>query len=833
MSNLFNLSKVFETPVLEQLVSTDKTGAGYLYNAISLMESVNKEYAETTKELYKMVAEASSKQEENEIFAKYFTKINDIIDKAIIGINEMISSFAIKIDNLADANADLLNGSVDFSSIKPFPYRVYKFEHIDDTKFPNFGMIDTYRKEFDNLGLLLQDLGPVGSNQAKLKIIATVYNSFAHKMKDKWRDKCIESIIGEDLDSDKSFAEKLYSEFKPDESEEVSITKGHLYELKNTLDDHEHIIDMMVKTAQGIISDLEYIRNDIDGIIFGHKDNTLKVETSTDGIKNTIYRLDVYSMNQLDIFLKAKTGQIMQMCNLYTIALSIKLDVIVEYFEQCKDILNTAFASTADDEIQDGDTSEMHEPMTSKEPGDDWNTDENEPPVEDDDTGNEPEPEDDAESDFSDPDEGEDSGNNEPDNGDDDSFGADNEEFTFDDDNSTTNYGDSDIKEAVRMFNYDLYELGMMYEGAEMMSDVLKYLAEDGETSNASSTSNVSSDKKSIWRRIVDFFKNLFSKFKKKVDEVTTENNTKKLNTDEWKDYCLNGKGKAIPDDKKFLKAPIISTDLLNEVESNFPKDLNSDVKLKEADSELDFAKKCFPKLAAKQSGDNANKTLSNILIDETLQMKDNVTWVEIKAGMGDDVKSIYTWCLNYAAKCNSINEMNNIVEKDTKAADAISNAKSNFGESAVSLFEDYFNEGKSSRAKRRAAKNNNPAAPSGTSGQGGQSQGQGGGSNYNDPKGTDDVTPDETGSGDNSGNNKPDDKKEKGPDMDTRIKNVLNVKTKMAAAVMTCYSKMYAERMKFLSWYVNWCKSDGKAEEKPADQQNQTSANTSGGGGV
>src|SRR5699024_7655097 len=84
-------------------------------------------------------------------------------------------------------------------------------------------------------------------------------------------------------------------------------------------------------------------------IICGNDKNTYTVETDTDGIRNTSYKMDTYSMNQLDIFLKTKLNQVVQMCNIYYIAIAIKLDATMDYFKQCKNILTFAMANCKDD----------------------------------------------------------------------------------------------------------------------------------------------------------------------------------------------------------------------------------------------------------------------------------------------------------------------------------------------------------------------------------------------------------------------------------------------------------------------------------------------------
>ena len=99
--------------------------------------------------------------------------------------------------------------------------------------------------------------------------------------------------------------------------------------------------------AEQLTSDFSEIANSLGDMIFRNKSCTLKIDTETDGVKNKEYELNTYSMNQFNIFMKTKSVQVSQICNMYMVAFSIKLDNIVEFINQNREMLSMAQESSS------------------------------------------------------------------------------------------------------------------------------------------------------------------------------------------------------------------------------------------------------------------------------------------------------------------------------------------------------------------------------------------------------------------------------------------------------------------------------------------------------
>ena len=119
---------------------------------------------------------------------------------------------------------ELLNTQLEFN------YQMIKFKHLGEYKYPKINLLEIYHREFEYIGKMIQDLGPIASDSAKMQVIASVYNELSKKMKNKWLEKCIEEIIDEDDCKDIScFAKAAKQLFREVQPEDITIDKPSLY----------------------------------------------------------------------------------------------------------------------------------------------------------------------------------------------------------------------------------------------------------------------------------------------------------------------------------------------------------------------------------------------------------------------------------------------------------------------------------------------------------------------------------------------------------------------------------------------------------------------------
>lgn len=708
MSNIFNLSNIFAESSSSSILSTGNfSNETHIFSAMRDLKGFNSAFMENTTNLYKAISEAEDTKSENNVFCQYFEEIDSEISKIIKNINDSISRFTINVENIVDTNKDILDNTSIITSCKPFTYHYTQYKRINDKDFPAINAIGVFKQEFDYIALTLQELGPTASNQSKLKVIAAVYNKFVKSTTDVTK-KCILDVLGEDDDDDdddivSEFPEKMYEKYKKG-SDDVEITKGKLYDVKMSLTNYRNIIDSCSQTADELIKQLSSISTEIKRIICGNSNNTLTVKTSTDGIRDTDYRMDSYAMNQVDIFLKAKINQVIQIANVYYIALAIKLDATMDYFKQCKDILTVAMAKCgesenseaekdAQDDVDDGEI-EVDDHIDDK----DAFTDDDKGP--DDDNVEDDVPDDDsAEKDTDDSSEFEKDDENIIDTNDEDNDGVEdsakledldvdgNNSDTSDESESSDNDSLKDLDEAEKnlegsliSFEYKQFYLETMYEYTSMLDNLVSIM-EEGEDNNSQQTNQSSNDAK--------------DSVKTAVNNAKTETNSSKGIIQRIKDMT----GKLI----ELIKNKFVKT--FNDVyltRIKYLKDNAGYIEMKPVDyknengdpiCEFDANLAEFDKLEVPRFDANTVRNIkgrddfikNNLKVDiikdgdkelsigESIERKVLSTPSRIKNFNQLDIKAIYNWCINYEKVVSDIQEWSKLLEEGVKNAETIS----------------------------------------------------------------------------------------------------------------------------------------------------------------
>ena len=713
MSNIFNLSNIFAESAVHDMVRDRFSDESYVYTAMDDLRNFNRTFMESTTGLYQSISEAESSSEENKVFCQYFndvdTQINDIINK----INETVSRFSINVENIVNANQDIIDNTDVITKCKPFTFRYIQYKNINDKNFPPINAIGIFKEEFDYIGQLLQELGPVASNQSKLKVIATIYNKLVKSDVDI-NKKCVESILGscdDDSECVANFPEKLYAQFKSTEPTDVTITKGKLYEIKMNFGNYESITDSCAETASRLISQLSSISSEIKRIICGNDKNTYTVDTTTDGIRNTSYKMDTYCMNQLDIFLKTKINQVIQMCNIYYIAIAIKLDATMDYFKQCKNILTYAMANCSEDIPSDA-------AQDAQEDVDDDGELEVDDKLEDedafsDDDKNDEDDDDDEDSDEDDEDDSDDDEDDDKEDSDNDDEDSDKDDYQLEDINMDSNdneesAGDAvndldealnDFKEACMSMNYKNFCADTLYEYTNMLSGLVSlYEADDDNTqtdggdNNPQQNNNTGNDAKESIQKVVDKAKegqqqqkkSIFQKIKDMINSLIEliKGKFRKTYEDQYRK-----KIQYFRENEKYIQMdPVDYANDNGEPVTDFDVNLNAfnaiavprfdENAVKNIEDEDSFVKTSL-KVEIVKDGD---KTLS---VAESIERK-VLTKPSNKTNFNQiNLREIYDWCVNYEKVVSDTEEMVKLLEEGIKNAERVAQS---LGESTGQL---------------------------------------------------------------------------------------------------------------------------------------------------
>ena len=341
MSNLFNVSRMLES-YSPDIIKTLPL-VTYLSESLNILRSTDEQVFEETSKLYSSVLEADSRKAENVKFAEFFKEYQSIINDYIIKIQGLASEFSINVETFADANKDILDDNSGTANIvSTIIYKGAKYAHLLDPEVPDIEPYKAFKKEFAFIGKLMQDLGPIGSEDQKAQIIATVCNNLTKEINDGWLEKIVEKITDCDDCGKEGYAKAIYKTFVPEPSVDMSIDIGLVKQSKLDISNYRGYIDSISKSVDQFTDGLSKIASEVGSMFFRNQDHKLPIKTDVDGIEDKTYRLNDYSFNQMNMFISTKISQISELCNLYMVAIGIKMDCIMKYLQQCKDIIDTA-----------------------------------------------------------------------------------------------------------------------------------------------------------------------------------------------------------------------------------------------------------------------------------------------------------------------------------------------------------------------------------------------------------------------------------------------------------------------------------------------------------
>ena len=672
MSNIYSAKFMHEaSTTLESKVFKRPINETYLFSSINALREMNNIIDEKTKKLYIQISEAESKEEENKLFAEYFYQFKSVFEEYSNRLQQMKSRMVIAIENKVETWEDLYKDDTYISCFdKQFSYSGYNFHHVNEDDYPRLNLYKLYNKEFDYIGQLMQDTSMSASPSARLKIIATVCNNFAKTSGDKnWIKDLVRDMVDVDeKEITRSYSECIYNALR--DKYYINVDKGMLYTCKEALCDYEDVIDAASDLCDDLLHDLEKVAENVSSFLFRNQDNKLKIKTDTDGIIDRDYRLDTYSMNQLDLFMKNKINQIKKLLNVYSVAIGIKFDTAVDYIDQNIEILKMAKTYDSNKEAED-----TEEPNPDTEPTDDGE----DTGVEEPETSDEPEmPEDGNDDDFEfgndDSDEGEEPIEEEPEDDDFGNFGDDEEPEMGND----VMDGESGDFEEAYLFESELFELEMMcneYEMHQAITEALLLEADEAKkeepqeqpkTSELRKIANKAKDP-NFFQKIIAKIKELWEKFRKKFFDKTKEQVDFIRKNQKYLDTQITGtaKIKYLPNFDLFEKITI--------------PDLNYSSMQKQLESEENFCKQYFNDIYEE------GRSIADVMKEKVLREEEAVKFMESQplADNGEkDIKEITKalsitkardFCLGYEKLMNKLNSQMNLLNKAEKVARDIS----------------------------------------------------------------------------------------------------------------------------------------------------------------
>lgn len=702
MTNIFSLVK--ESSIPDEIFSNKYSKEIYTESYINLLESFNETLSESTMALYTTVAEAENVKQENDAIKNFISQIQSQLGELSLKLSSATSRFAISLSKYCDIAKQLVddNSSIGIDSNISFTgkYLAYEAPRLLDSNVPRMNPYTIFEKEFNLIAQLMQDLPVTASNKEKLDAIASVCDKFNGFMSESIRRNVYIDLIQQGEEGPNPLSSSITTLFRNKEAKERSITIEEYQDAVSCISNANQYISSISEMNDKLIRDLNHIIEDLGELLTGCDRNKFKVNTMQNGIRNTIYSVDIYCSNKIMWLVQEKVRQICDVYDKYFIALAVKMDCIISYVKQSSDIIeafNYLNTKCYNNKCRTGvpvnkpnDDLELDKPTTDNgDDNPDFDDSENM-----DNTGKEVAEGEEPENDTQDLDLGE-----------------------MDDTSSETEEPNDELEEPVPNFEaasygefedellefyIDLHEASVGYRQLEILEQV-GYILEDGENQEGTIAIDTASGddmakngailakekKRSLWRRIIDKIAKIWSKLKEAFSKTYQEKVT-----------FLKENESAILEHGPFdytISMPVIRHDNIDKIK--LPDFNTSDFKMTGTSSE-DFEIKYKTEEEFVESEANikqfapkkdTTESLSQNIKDFVIDPKEKID----NANKIDPAKIYNEYCKTFMDRLTDIEAMTKDIEKSQSAAGQITKDMLNANESSNTYVtaDMYFNE--------------------------------------------------------------------------------------------------------------------------------------------
>ena len=347
-------SLILENKDLSSIVETSDTfNESYISSVFTYLTEMYNEYREADKEFYRSLYEANSMVAINESFADFFSKIKDVLHKFLKYIKSLFDRFNTTLHRMIGSDKYLLKNEETlnkFNTDCEFEYDGYTF-----TISELIPELDTH-VNFE--GLLDIDWKSIGKNDKdNKKLIKEKLDKLKNALENDYYDDVRAGVLGlKDPIRESDYTDELFKIFRDGDNNShiFTVTSSVVRTSYTGLKDYKNIESNVKNKKREIEDKYKKIQNRVDKMI----NVTLKdkrYQVSVDGYNDDL-DLDNETMQQLNLYVKLVTEQVIKMTTIHSLAFSYKLDALKDKMMQDKKILYIAMNKVLKDKnIRNGE----------------------------------------------------------------------------------------------------------------------------------------------------------------------------------------------------------------------------------------------------------------------------------------------------------------------------------------------------------------------------------------------------------------------------------------------------------------------------------------------
>lgn len=322
----------------------------YFVDSLNFITESVKEFNNYKKELYVNILESGENYEIiTESFSNFFDKAKEIIKKFLLYIKSMFNRFITLLHKSINNEKHIISQKKELNKFNDsHNFTIEGYEYTFKDNIPCIRTTISYKKDFVKLDFddILKEKDP----NKVVKMIDAQYGRLVQELNNDRYDVFRQEVIsGDSPIYVEDFAKELSAVYRNGAYEKDTITIDS-YKVSTSLDRFENrkeIETSIKKTKDSIEREYERVKKSIENMISRNKDNdihkllNIEINGDYDAYSSPVY-VTQEALAKVDLFLKAKVSEIVELSNIHTMAFSYKLDAINECIKQDKQILYTA-----------------------------------------------------------------------------------------------------------------------------------------------------------------------------------------------------------------------------------------------------------------------------------------------------------------------------------------------------------------------------------------------------------------------------------------------------------------------------------------------------------
>lgn len=356
MSQVFNIGVLTnKNSDVTNVLSSSFIEESYFVTTLEYVTEAKKELRENIKDLYMNITEAKSDQVINESFNEFVLNIKEAIKKFIEYIKSLFDRFItmfhrmIKSDSYIIKNKDIFRK---FDNSHEFEFEGY--EYTFDPNIPVINALAEFNTEFIELNFDI--MNGKKDNGEYLKYIKSIHGKLQSSLKDGYYDKFRAEVLGlENYEIGQSeFAEELFEIYRNGYSKKDTITINKdniMFGVLSFFENYKELEKSVTKKKNEIEKEYKRIEKSLEKLVNKNSDYDISkaieigIHSDYDGSSIDTMKVSQEVLNNLNLFIKTKTNQVMEMSSIHAMAFSYKLDAIKECYEQDRKILYKALSN--------------------------------------------------------------------------------------------------------------------------------------------------------------------------------------------------------------------------------------------------------------------------------------------------------------------------------------------------------------------------------------------------------------------------------------------------------------------------------------------------------